>query len=282
MSLFEQLALGMQAIRHTLAALRRPRLWIPWLVLGAVELVVVIAVWQFAHPALSWAMAPLMRAMAGPEALHYPRSLEILPVLYDRADVLIGALVGSVAIGAATPMFAEHFRGTTPNPRAALTMAARRGLPLILVQLPFNLLVTALLYGAGGWLASRGAAGPIARVAGLALAGCSLVVQSALFYVTARLVIGGRGVVAALTGTPSTWRRGFAPALLVGTLTLVVLLPLHWLSGRQDVVIARGRPELVGWLTVVELIAGLLNWFLLTGCATLIYLSVLHGREDDR
>jgi hypothetical protein len=36
----------------------------------------------------------------------------------------------------------------------------------------------------------------------------------------------------------------------------------------------------VGWLTVLRLIAGLINWFLLAGSATLLYLSLLHRREE--
>ncbi len=282
MSLLEQLTLGLQAMRHTLAAARRPLLWTPWLVLGAMELAVVLAIWHFAHPALSWVMAPILAAAAGPEALHYPRSLELLPGLYDRADVVLGALVGSVAIGASTPMFADYFRGTSPNLRAALGMAARRGPALVMVQLPFNLIATGLLYGVGGWVESHGGGGRLVRIAGFGLAGASLVVQAALFYVTALLVLDGRGPIASIAGVPSTWRRGFAPALLVGALTLVVLLPLHWLSGQQNVVIARGQPELVGWLALLEMLAGLLNWFVLTGCATLLYLSALRGAEDER
>jgi hypothetical protein len=281
-SLLEQLALGLQAMRHTIAALRRPLLWAPWLVLGAMELAVVLAIWHFAHPALSWVMAPVLRAAAGPEALHFPRSLELLPVLYDRADVVLGGLLGSILIGASTPMFADHFRGTPPDLRAALAMAARRAPALVVVQLPFNLIVTGLLYGVGGWVAAHGGGGRLVRIAGFGLAGASLVVQAALFYVTARMVLGGRGALGSLAGVPSTWRRGFAPALLVGALTLVVLLPLHWLSGQQNLVVARGRPELVGWLALLELTAGLINWFLLTGCATLLYLTALRGAEEER
>jgi hypothetical protein len=281
-SLFEQVALALQALRHTLAALRSPRLWVPWLVLGACQLAVVLAIWHFAHPVLSWFMAPLLRALAGADALHYPNALEMMPRLYDRADVVLGALLGSVMIGASAPLFAEHFRGGVPRVGPALRAALRRAPALVLCQLPFNLLVTGLVFGVGGLLEARGGGGVVSRAAEFAVASLALVVQAAFFYVTARLVLDPRGVGGALAGVPSDWRRGFAPALTVGALTVLLLLPLHWVAGREDLVVSRGRPELVGWLTVVELLAGLLNWFLLTGSATLIYLSVLQGRREER
>jgi len=281
MSLFEQVALGLQALRFTALALFRPRLWEPWLLLGALQALVVVALWQFAHPAFSWLMAPLLSALAGEPALHYPRVFELMPDLYDRADVYVGALLGSVAIGISTPLFAAQFRGETPRVAESFRMGIRRSPALILVQLPFNVLVTALSLGVESWLARRGGGGLITHAAGFGVTGCSLALQALFFYAAARVMLKGDGTLTALRALPSTWRRGFVPAFVVGAVTLVLLLPLHWLSGQVGAVVQRGRPELVGSLTLLEVAGGLLNWFLLTGSATLIFLSVLDSSEED-
>ena len=281
MSLFEQVALGIQALRFTVLALFRPRLWAPWLMLGAVEVLVVVALWQFAHPAFSWFMAPLLSRLAGEPALHYPRVFELMPEFFDRADVAVGALLGSVAIGIATPLFAGQFRGETPRVGEALAQGLRRSPALILVQLPFNVLVTGISLGVSAWLAHRGGAGLITRAAELGVTGGSLALQASFFYAAALVMLKGRSALESLRELPSTWRRGFVPACVVGALTLLLLLPLHWLSGQEDLVVARGRPELVGWLTLLEVAGGLLNWFLLTGSATLIFLSALDRPDDE-
>jgi len=280
MSLFEQIALGFQALRFTALALFRPRLWTPWLMLGAIQLSVVLALWRFAHPVLSWFMAPLLSQMAGEGALHYPRVFELMPTLYDRADVLIGILFGSVAIGMATPLFAAQFHGEAPAVGHALSEGARRAVALILVQLPLNLAVAGLSIGVTAWLEHRGR-GITTHVLGLAVTGASLAVQALFFYAAARVMLKGEGPLAAWRGLARSARQGFLPAFVAGTATVILLLPVHWLAGQVLTVVERGRPELAGWLTLMEAAGGLLNSFLLTGSATLIFLSALDSREEE-
>lgn len=279
MSVFEQLALGFQAMLHSLRSLLAWRLWIPWVLLAIPQLAVVAAIGFFAHPLLSGVMVPLLTAVAGDQVLHYPNALQALPRLYDRADLLIGALVGSVVIGVATVMFADWFRGRDVAIRSQLGIAWRRVPALVLVQLPFNLLLVGLSVVVQTWLARRGGGGIVESAASVAAVAGSLVLQAAFFYVTAKVILGGSGVVSALASVPATWKRGFAPALLVSVLTLIVLLPVQWLAGHQELVMERGRPELLAGLTLVRLGAGLLNGFLLSGCATLLYLSLFDRPE---
>ena len=280
MSLLEQVALGFQALRFTALALFRPRLWAPWLILGAVQLAVILAIWMFAHPALSWFMAPLLSGIAGEGVLHYPRVFELMPSLYDRVDVVMGSLLGAVVIGMATPMYAAHFRGEPPEVGASLRAGARRTLPLVIVQLPLNLAVAALSMGVTAWLARRGG-GLTTRVLGLVVTGASLAVQALFFYAAARVMLKGEGPLAAWRGLARSWRTGFVPAFVVGATTVILLLPVHWLAGQVLTVVERGRPELAGWLTLMEAGSGLLNSFLLTGSATLIFLSALDEPEEE-
>ncbi len=275
MNLLEQFSLAWQALARTAAGVRRARLWPPLLVLGVTQLGVVGLLWWFAHPAVSWFMAPLLRRVAGEEALRYPNPFRLMPALYAQADVVLGALLGSIMIGAATALFAAYFRGVRTDPAAAFGLARRRAGALVLVNLPFNLLVVALSFGLEWWVAQRGSGVMVRRLATLVILGGSVLLQALFFYLTAVVVLEGKGVLASLAALPRTWARGFWAALLLGALLLLPLLPIQFLSGRSGLLVDRGTPELVGWLVVAQVIVELLLWFLLAGSATLVYLSAV-------
>ena len=149
MNPLEQLMLAWQALRHTLPQLWRPGLWLWVLPLALVQLTVVALLWHAAHPAVSWFMAPLLVRLTGDDTLHYPRIFELMPTLYQRADVGLGAVLGAIGIGAATPAFAARFRGEPLGGRRALGDAFRRAPALVLVQLPFNVVLFLLSTFAG-------------------------------------------------------------------------------------------------------------------------------------
>src|SRR4029077_13357755 len=126
MSIFEQVAFAVQALWRSVALAFRPAAWLPWLGIAALRVAVVALCWNFAHPAVSWFMAPLLARFAGPDALHYPGLFGALPAVFARTDVLIEVLVGPLAIGAALVVYADRFRGRAWVPGRALAEARRR------------------------------------------------------------------------------------------------------------------------------------------------------------
>lgn len=279
MNLFEQIAVAWQSLIRVLAAMRRGRLWAPFALLAASEALVVLALVWFAHPLLSWFMVPLLRQASGEATLRYPNLFRVLPGLYAQADVFIGALVGAIVVGAGTVMFADYFHGTKPSASAGLGEAWRRAFALILANLPFNLLV----FGLGRWsedfLTSRSSGQLVQGIVYFLILGASVVLQSLFFYVSALVVLERRSVLSAFSGLPETWRRGFWAATFIGALLVAPLLPIHYISDRAGVIVDRGVPELTGWVVAVQGLIGLMLWFLLTGSATLVYLSLVR-RED--
>jgi hypothetical protein len=279
-NLFEQIAVGWQSLIRVIAAMRHAALWTPFAALALCELLVLLALVGFAHPLLSWFMAPLLRQAAGESALRYPDLFRSLPGLYAEADVFIGALVGAIVVGAATLMFADYFRGLKPSVSAGLSGAWRRSFALILASLPFNLVVFGLSHWSESWMATRGSGRLVQAIVYFLILGVSIVLQSLFFYVTSLIVLERKSVLGALAGLPDTWRRGFWSATFVGILLLTPLLPLHYLSDRADVIVDRGIPELTAWLVVAQGIVGLALWFMLAGSATLVYLSLVRREEE--
>jgi hypothetical protein len=248
---------------------------VPWLLLGAVEAAVVVLMWGYAHPAISWIMAPLLRSWAGEDVLHYPNLLRQLPVLFGRVDLAIGAVLGSIMIGAATLLFAARFRGVGGTVRETLARAFRRSGTLVLCHLPFNALLVVLTLVVDRALVARRAGLMHGALVFAGVVVVPVVVQAVFLYVGPLVMLEGRSALAALRELPRTWRRGMWAALFLGLVMLLPLMPIHFLSGHAEAIAERGSPELIGWLLIGEVGVGLLVWFVLSGSACLVYLGAI-------
>jgi hypothetical protein len=282
MNVLEQVALAWQCLRYAFCQLLSPTLWAPWLVVGVAQSMVIVALWWFAHPWLSWVVAPLLVAAAGPEVLRYPNLFRLLPALFSRVDLVIGASLGALAAGASTALFAARAAGGEPGPSAAWRQAFGRAVPLILVNLPLTLIAVALSYGLEAWLVARGSSGEVRRTAHWMSLGAAFLCQAWFLYVNALVILGRRGWLAALAALPRTAARGWVAALFLTLATLLPLLPIQWLASTSNALVDRGVPELVGWLVVAQVGVALLGSFLLTGGATLFFQSALAEPRDGR
>ncbi len=279
MRMLEQLTLAGQALWLSLRESRAGRLWGPWLVLGTLQCAVLAALLGFAHPLLAGTVAPFVRAVAGEPALHYPGFFRALPFLYSRVDLVLGSLVGAVATGWSTRLFAARWRRETLAAGEAWRETAPRALTLVLAQLPFQLLVLGFtglldlaLAGRGGLARALGYAVTMAGTAGL---------QALFLYLPCLIVLERRGLGQALAGLPRAWARGFWAALLLGLVTLLPLLPFDALWQRSGLLVDRGTPELVAWVTAVRLFVGLAVSFLLAGSSTLAYLGAVADEPGE-
>ena len=278
MNALEQLALAAQALGHTLRAARRGRLWLPWLALGVAQAAGLLALVSFAHPLLAWALAPLVRALAGEPALHYPDFYRTLPFLYSRVDLVTGSILGAIATGWSTRLFAALWRRQAGGVGEAWRDAAPHALTLVLGQLPFQLLVLLVTTVIEHLVA--GQAGLVRRVGYLVALGGVALLQALFLYFPALVVLGGRGLWPALAGLPRTWARGLWAALLLAVGALLPLLPLDALGQRSDLLVDRGAPELVAVLTATQLAVGLVVSFVLAGASTLVYLGAVAEEEE--
>jgi hypothetical protein len=277
---FAQLVLAWQGLRRSLRHLRSADVWMPWLIVVAVQVLVLACLTNFAHPAVSWFMAPLLRGAAGEDVLRYPNVFRLLPALYGRAGVAVSAVFGAVMSGAVLWIFARRFEGERAPAAAGLALALRRAPTLIVANLPATVLIAVALF-AGEWLAAH-APGPrllrpLARWAGL---GGALVVQSAFLYVSAYIMLEGRGLVGAWRGIGPGVVRGFWAALLLSVALFLPHLPGSYLVGRVPALVERGTPELVAGLVVFEIAVGLVTSLLLAGGAALVFLGAVSERAE--
>lgn len=280
MNPIEQVALAWQAANHTLARAGRFALWPPWLLLFAVHAVVIVLIWNAAHPLVSPVMARFVGALGGEEALRYPGLFRAMPRLLARAELWLAPILGALAAGAATLMFADLYRGRSVDSGAALRGALARGPALILALLPVQL----LWIGASLVLPRlvQGSSSHTQRLEPLMLGGLAWVLQSAALFVLPILLLGRLSVPAAWAELPRAWGRGGVAALAIVALFAAPLIALGQLEAQAARIVERGTPELLGWLALLHAATAALAGFGAAGASTLLYLSAIvpHDERD--
>jgi hypothetical protein len=274
-SLFEQVALGGICLARALREACRPAQWPAWLPLLLARLALVAALAGCAHPLLSWAMAPLVRAAAGDGALHFPQLFAVLGPLAARCEPIVWALVGLPCAGHATRRFAAAFGRPAPRDRGSARETATlilAGLPAVLVALA----VPAALDAMSGVRLSG-----ISRLL-LPQAGALVVLaaQAATFYVVAEVVLGEANALEALAAVPRSLAPGFLPALVVlavVSLPLLVFAPFEALA-------AAGRwhalPEAAVPFACLHAVALTFVSMVATGAGALAWMGVLAEPEN--
>jgi len=277
----QQLLLGWEALWRSARQMRSIDVWIPGLVVALVQVGILAALAWFAHPAVSWFMAPILRRVAGEEVLRYPNVFQVMPALYGHAGLIVEALIGATMAGATVWLFARRFEGRPATASAGLAHALRRALPLVIASLPGTLLIDLVLTASDRWLVDHGGPRLVRHAIHYGAVGVALLVQAFFLYVVAYVVLEGRGVLGAWGGLPEAARRGFWGALFVSCVLYLPHLPGDLIGRLAPVIVQRGRPELVTGLVGMEIVIGLLTNLLLAGGAALLFLSAVTDESAE-
>lgn len=281
MNAYEQVALAGHSVVAAFGSLRRGGLWVPWLLFGAIQVAGLLMLAAFAHPLLSGIMAPLVARIAGPDVLHYPNVFRVLPALHARIAFVLDALVGVVAIGAATRLFAARFSGTGMPAGQGLREAFARWGTLVLAYLPLQLLVLLLTFGIPEWLHARGSAGMTVRLGMLAGIVGVVLVQVVFVLIAPLVILAGHGVRDTWRELPTLLQQMGIAALVVVVLGTVATWPVQILGRFADRIVDRGAPELVILLVGIQISAAMIAAFVTAGSITLVYQSLVGDTGDE-
>jgi hypothetical protein len=236
-----------------------------------VQLVVLALMVFFSTPVLLPLGLPLVKLLGGEGATHYPTLFYALPTVFLRANLVITALVASIATGAATWLFARAF-GLT-DPRKAWARAFGQAPALIGV----TALVIAFLIGIGALsslvprqlsLESFGVRWGIRLGIMLLL----VVVQTFLAYTTAWIVLMGHGFWPAIRDSVRVALRTFLPTVIAVGIPALLLFPFSYASNQADYVATKLRPEMVAGLIAIEMAAQMILTFWSVGSVTRLFL----------
>jgi hypothetical protein len=223
---------------------------------------------SFHRAPLDAAAAPLVRALGGQEAAHYPEFFVALFAIFETLSTVANAFlssIGWVAFLAATPeLFQDEpvdARGAWRAARAAIARTWAVTVPVAATGVGSAVVFEALSHG------TMGESPRIASLAGLAVFGITVLVQTLAAYALPAIALGD-------LPAGSAWKRSFGLATRNLGLTAGFLLAPRVVEIPFRHVIA----ELPNWWetvdpeTVVPIIGG---WALASAAATLVSLGAL-------
>lgn len=267
----QSLGVATWAFRAVFGAFGRGRIWLPFLLVAAVQVGVLMLLVHFHQPQILPLGEPLVRLLGGEYALHYPGFYFALPGMFFRANLVISALIASLASGVATMLFAHAFgldRG-----ESALRCALRRAPSLILI----TLILGAIIFGIAG-LASlvpsqASLSSPVVRWGTRgAMMLLFILVQSLFAYTTAWIMLMRHRFWPALRDSFRVTRATLLPTFTVVAIPTILLFPFSYAAGRVDYIANHLRPETVGGLVALQVVGQILLTFLLVGAITRLFL----------
>lgn len=238
----------LDALGNARLAIRSPSILLPFLAFGLLQCGMLALLAFFTWPPAAWATIPLVRALGGEPALHYPGHFVLLPSTYRLLYLPLVATVGFVAWSFGVwSMVAHHEVGMRTPARSF-----RTAIPKLLV---IGVLFVGITVGLGRGLALVTAAAPagmatrVVTMAGIAVIAAA---QALLVYAPIVLRLRGGGPLRAIRSSARyAWRHFGATALLVATV-LLAHVPLDALIGKSGDIVARFHPEVVFQLLVAS------------------------------
>jgi len=256
--------------------LRSPGALLPFVVYAAILALMLFALAFFLVPPMSSLMVPVVKAIGGERALHYPMHLILLPDMYYVLYLPLTALVGFVLFGSAVFHMADAFQ------REGATMDARspfaRAIPAMLIIGLVYVFAASAPNMTASWL---GTLVENPRLTGLiTLAGilASLGLQSLLIYAPMFVRTESRGARGALRRSIKYARTRFTQTAMVLLTVVLIHQPIDYLLRQPDKVVLKFRPELVIYLLIAGIVIELATTYLLFSATTGMALS---RREDS-
>ncbi len=267
--------------REAVALLRRPVLLTVYLPLLLVEAVLLLALSAFPHGPISGALAAVFRWVGGEAALHYPRALALLPLVFRRGDLLLVLFVGSLCRAALIGLLPAAYLGEGMPWRSALGAARRLAPAIWLVSLP-----AAAARGLGFAVCDLLANGPLASSpdalwwVGKFVFVATTAVEALFCYAVPALLLGRLGAAAALARTLSLASRNFW--LTVGFIMFpsVLLVPVRMVENELQSWFNVFAPEWAPCVVAVAIVASWLGHFVRVAALTRFYLH-WYGVEGE-
>jgi hypothetical protein len=250
---------------------RIPSALFPFVVVGAIEALVLFALTWFTVQPFSSVMVPVVERLGGEAAVHYPMHFILLPGIYGAVYLPMVALVGFALYGRAVFTMGDTLaRGSEQRRPFA------RHLPTLIIVGVVYVAVAAIVPAAFAWAgdaAGRTLAGPLG-MAGLVAGACA---QALLVYAPVCVWRDGVGPVAALRRGFHEGRTRFFPTVLLVLTVMLAHRPIEYMLSQPRNVVLKFRPELVFYLLVAGIILEVITSFVLFASTTGLAVS---RRED--
>ncbi len=249
----------LDALGSTRVALRSPTVLMPFVGFGVIQMIIVWALASFPNRTLAPVLVPLVRALGGEQALHYPQHFILLPGIFHRVYIPLVAVVGFALWTLAVWWIVDRHEVGRRLPAPPFV---RRLPDAILVGVVFTV-VSVALGRAVAMVASRMPPGIVAT--GATIGGMLVIACAQAFLVFAPVVLRIRGV-RAIEAIRVGFRYGarvFGSTALIIFIVLVLHAPLDYLIGNAENVALHFRPETVFYLQMLSIALEVVTAYLL-------------------
>lgn len=243
----------------TRIGLRSPTVLLPFVAFGLLQAIIVALLASLPNPALAPVLVPVVRALGGEPALHYPEHFVLLPVMFRRVYLPLVATVGfalwTLAVWWMVDRHEVGRRGPAPRFRAHLLDAVLIGIVFTAVSAGPGRLVALLVR-----LVPAGPASHMATLAGTAVIACA---QALLVFAPVVLRIRGVRAPEAIRVGIHYARRVFGPTVLVVLTVLLLNSPVDYLIASAPRIALHFRPETILYLQMLSILLEIVTAYVL-------------------
>jgi hypothetical protein len=271
MNLFRSIGMVFWGWRSAWPCWTRREIYGPFVLLAVVQILALWGLVSFHRALLLPLTLPFIRWVAGDAGTHYPVFYFALPTVYSRVSLILSIVLGSLAVGAATIIFARIFGGSTDeNP----WRTASRRYPALFV---ITLILGILLYGVSmiqdvvprdAVLSSK-----IVRWGSrMGILALYIAVEALFAYGSAWIVLRGSSVLAAIRKSIRLTLSNFVATFLIVGAPAILLYVFSYAYGRADWIAEKLRPETIGQILLIQIVLEIGLGFFVVGAITRVFL----------
>lgn len=211
---------------ETFRALRRRTALAPFVIYAGVQTVVLLMLLGFTVPPLRFFVPALMRWRFGEAALHYPNNLLALRGALGQVDLVLSVLLGALVTAAAVHLFYSFYMKQRASLSEGFAVGRSTYLPVLAVALTVAVLSQVVVRVPMSFWGGLAESSPMKfRILRIALIGAVLAVQAIFVYGIVAVVVDGKRLGAALSGSVSlAFRKPVTTLLLVAIPAALELL----------------------------------------------------------
>ncbi len=260
---------------------RYPILWLPFLMIGLSDAVVLALAYLAPRQPFDALLAPPIRAFWGERFLHYPSNFFILPKLYEYGHTLVMAGIGVVMTGTAIGMVEQANRGQQPRFVSNAVRTIKRYVTLFWVWMAGFFLSTLLIKGArfmvfAAYDTTLRAMLPPRTVLLDVVLWCSvfaaIAIEALWVYALPIAVLEGQRWWRSLTASFRSATDFWGPTYLLVLVPSSLLFSVMMLKQQIGTLMRFVAPEATVWVLVLGVVYSLVAEWAITMSATVLYL----------
>jgi len=266
-----QLNLAFWAWIESIRGMKARGPWLPFLIIAAVQVLGLWLLTEFYRPALSWLLAPLIKAISGPLALHYPQFFLALPTIFSQGNLFLDWIVGSFIYGMA---YLVMWRAAVGQPTGgSATSTWSKYLHLLIARLPALLIYLVLFLVIPRAWNTGDLAGNALRAARIGTFLITMLVEALLVYAPLFILVRGRSVAEAWGDSVRLAARTPVATGLIVLVPNLIQVPLSLIMRRADQVLRALTPEMVAWLVLISIVLYVLINYIVIASAVRVFRS---------